>query len=167
MACPYCGSSNITQHDPFAVRILPGGNVPKVNDLLKSYRCHDCNLMTYEKQLSSGVRVITSHIAKEARSKEDAHRVIVRFISDDPEENMTIKEFYIWVENTYIQDRILHLDHFAKKEEVLRSAILLAAEEYAKTGNTPSHNGMDCRSEWKCCKQINNTENYGYPVTTP
>lgn len=164
-SCPKCRSKNIKQNGPFAGRMGPGLKTTTQHDLITYYECRDCGFVAYEKNLTSGVRILTAHIVKEGRAKDDADRVIVRFISDDPEENMTIKEFYIWVENTYVQDYILHLDHFAKKEEVLRSAIMLAEEEYRKSGNnTPSHNGIDCRNEWGCCKPINDAERYGYPM---
>lgn len=161
MDCPKCRSKKIKQNGPFAGRIAPGLKTPTMNDLITYYECLECGFTFCEKNLTNGVRIVTSHLAKEGRAKEDAHRVIVRFVSDDPEENMLIKEFYVWMDNTYIQDRILHLDHFAKDEEILLSAIKLAEEEYSNNcNNTPRNNGIDCRSEWGFCKPVHNVQNY-------
>jgi hypothetical protein len=168
-SCPNCKSKNIKQNGPFAGRVAPGLKMPTQNDLTTYYECRECDFVAFEKNLSSGVRILTSHIVPEGRAKDDTDRVIVRFISDDPEENVTIKEFYIWIQNIYVQDHVLHLkDHFVDRNEVLRAAVLLAEEEFKKNGNyVPSYDGIDCRNEWGCCKPINNAGYYAFPVSTP
>lgn len=161
MTCLFCGSTNVVQHGPFAGRILPGGDAPKLSDQLISYHCEDCKLIAYEKRLTSGVRAITSHITKEGRA-ENVKRVIVQFISDDPNEAL-IKEFYVWLTNIFVQDNY-GLKDKAKDNDFLLAAILVAEQEYRRESDTPKHGGVDCRNKGGC-KIVLNPYIYNYPTT--
>jgi hypothetical protein len=159
--CPSCKSAELEEHGPIAGRILPGGPAPKLSDQVISRTCPGCDYQEFEKELSHNVRAVTSHIVR-VSSVEDSHRVIVRFVSDEPEENVLIKEFYIWFTNEYVQD-CLRISARAKPEHFLRVAVLTAEAEYAKERQTPRHCGVDCRKYWGGCKVIMDPIHYFYP----
>lgn len=160
--CPSCESAELEQHGPIAGRILPGGPTPKLSDQVISRTCPACDYQEFEKELSPNVRTVTSHIAR-VSSVQDSYRVIVRFVSDEPDENMLIKEFYIWLTNEYTQD-FLEISTRAKPEHFLRAAVMIADAEYAKERQTPKLGGVDCRNYWGACKAVENPTQYTYPV---
>ena len=160
--CSSCGSENIKQYGPYAGRVSSGGDVPKLGGQVVSYKCFECEHQEFEKYLTEGVRIVTSHIVKVQRDL-DCYRVIVRFVSDIPEKGALIKEFYVWLSNVYVQD-YLEISKSSKETDYLRAAVLVAEEEYRKMGQVPSYSGVDCRNSWGC-KIVESAETYVYPFT--
>lgn len=158
--CISCGSENVQQYGPYAGRVVPGGELGDIKDQTVQFKCFDCDFVAFQKELTSVVRIITSHIVKEGRA-EDVQRVIVRFISDEPEADRLIKEFYIWLTNIFVQD-YLRLPKRAQQEDFLRAAISVAESEYSVNRDTPRHNGIDCRNSGS--RQVVDPTTYDYPV---
>lgn len=75
----------------------------------------------------------------------DAWRVIVSFISDYPDKNRTIKDYYVWVTGEYLEDK-------AKLSADIRSAgkfaLDLAKKRFEESGNqVPVENGVSCSNK--------------------
>ena len=117
--CSLCGSIKIKQYGPYA-SIKPG---VRMHDLIMSAECLDCKYVEFQKHATHGIRMVTSHIIKEGRA-EDVKRVIVRFVSDEPDDNRLIKEFYIWLTQVFVQD-LFSLQTRAQTKDFLRAAILV------------------------------------------
>ncbi|TSC72618.1 MAG: hypothetical protein G01um101438_335 [Parcubacteria group bacterium Gr01-1014_38] len=160
--CTSCGSSDFTQYGPYAGRIVAGGEVPDLKDQIIARKCSACEYLQLEKQLTSGVRVATAHIVKEGRA-EDVQRIIVRFLSDEPDQNALIKEFYIWLTQVFVED-LLRLKESAEAHDFLQAAILVAGSEYRKAHQVPKYGGVDCREEFGGCRIVSRPETYNYPI---
>lgn len=156
--CSSCGSTNIKQYGPYASS-KPGTHL---HDQITSAECFDCRYVEFQKYATYGVRIVTNHITKEGRA-DDVQRVIVRFVSDEPDDNRLIKEFYIWLTQVFVQD-LLSLQTRAQTNDFLRAAVLIADEQYRKEHQVPPYGGVDCRNEYGGCEVVMHPEKYDYSV---
>jgi hypothetical protein len=156
--CSSCGSDRVKQYGPYA-SAKPGIHL---HDQITSAECRDCEYVEFQKYATHGVRIVTSHIVKEGRA-DDVQRVIVRFVSDEPDENRLIKEFYIWLTQVFVQDS-LPLQTRAETNDFLRVAVLVADEQYHKAHQVPTHGGVDCRNAYGGCEIVTQPKKYNYPV---
>lgn len=94
--------------------------------------------------LIKGLRTIISHSVP-VREGSGVWRIIVSFISDIPDKDRLIKEYYVWVTGEYLEDK-------AKLEVNIKSAekfaINIANKRFVESGNQiPVENGISCSIE--------------------
>ena len=71
--------------------------------------------------------------------------IIVSFVSDFPEKNKFLKEYYIWVTGEYLEDK-LHLP--ADINSAQKFALEFAKKRFEKSGNQiPIENGVFCSNK--------------------
>lgn len=97
--------------------------------------------MIQEKTLVEGVRVKVQHVAP-VKEGTEVWRVIVDFISDQPDPDRLIKEYFVWVSGEYLEDKAgLEADGEAAKKFALR----WTAKRFKESGNeVPVENGIYC-----------------------
>lgn len=94
--------------------------------------------------LVEGLRVIVSHSVP-VREGSDVWRIIVNFISDIPDKDRPIKEYYVWVTGEYLEDKA-KLD--ANIESAKKFAIDIAKKRFVECGNQiPVENGVSCSNQ--------------------
>src|SRR3989344_1913782 len=62
------------------------------------------NMTANEHILDEHLKIRVKHIVP-VKPNAEAWRIIVDFISDFPEENRIIKEYYVWVTGEYLEDK--------------------------------------------------------------
>lgn len=95
-------------------------------------------------ELVSGVRaeILAVHPVKEGL---EVWRVTIRFISDQPEVNKLIKEYYIWVTGEYLEDKA-HLE--ANIDSAQEFALSLVKKRFEESGKqVPVENGISCSNK--------------------
>jgi hypothetical protein len=123
-----------------------------------------------ERQLTPGVKItVLDNGVVPLRLNGNDFRVIVNFMSDVPDKNRLIKEYFIWLdERKVIASLGLDKDEVAKQgldnAEIAKAAMNVAQENYEANGNnTPSNDGIFCTpagSEEK----IYDAKNFVHPV---
>lgn len=94
--------------------------------------------------LVEGLRIIVSHSVP-VQEGSDVWRIIVNFISDIPDKDRLIKEYYVWVTGEYLED-IAKLD--ANIESAQKFAIDIAKKRFIESGNQiPVENGISCSNK--------------------
>lgn len=90
----------------------------------------------------------------------EAWRVIVRFVSDSPEQNRLIKEYFVWVTGEYLEDKA---QLSAYKESAEKFALDMAKKRFEESGKqTPVENGISCNN--KDGMIIVNPKTYVHPL---
>lgn len=97
-----------------------------------------------EIELIKNLRVKILH-AVPIKENAEAWRIIVSFISDYPENNKLIKEYFVWVTGEYLEDK-------AKLSADINSAqkftLSFAKKRFEESGNQiPVENGVSCSNE--------------------
>ena len=94
--------------------------------------------------LTQGLRIAIGHSCP-VREGVEAWRVIIKFISDSPEQNKLIKDYFIWVTGEYLEDKA---KLSADEESAGRFSLDLAKKRYEESGNqVPVENGISCSNK--------------------
>lgn len=95
-------------------------------------------------KLSEGLRLIAGHMCL-VKEGVEAWRVIIKFISDSPEQNRLIKDYFVWVTGEYLEDKA---QLSADEESAEKFALDLAKKRYEESGNqVPVENGISCSNK--------------------
>jgi hypothetical protein len=114
-----------------------------------------------ELELTEGVRVKVAHFAR-VRQDYGAYRVVLNFISDHPDKNRLIKEYYVWLTDIFTED-FLHIRHGAKKRDYEKVALQLAKQRFDSKLEVPPENGLDASNE-RGTNRIVDAVNFIHPV---
>lgn len=92
-------------------------------------------------QLLENLRIEIGHSCQ-VREGAEAWRVIINFISDYPDKNRIVKEYFVWVTGEYLRDKesvepdIMVAENFALE---------VTKKRFIESGNqTPVENGISC-----------------------
>lgn len=92
-------------------------------------------------ELVSGVRAIVNSTYP-IKEGTEIWRVLVKFISDIPEKNKVIKDYYIWITGEYLEDKAKLQ---ANTESAENFALTFAKRRFGESGNqVPIENGVSC-----------------------
>ncbi len=110
-------------------------------------------------KLTGGLHIVTGHI-RPVKEGVETWRVIVKFVSDSPEQNKLIKDYFVWVTGEYLEDKAkLSVD----KESAEKFALGLAKKRYEESANqVPVENGISCSN--KDGMIIINNKTYVHPL---
>ncbi len=114
-----------------------------------------------ELELTSGMRVKVAHFAR-VRQDYGVYRVILNFISYQPDKNRLIKEYYVWLTDIFTED-FLHIRHSAKEEDYGQVALQLAKQRFDSEREVPPENGLDASNE-RGINRIVDAVNFIHPV---
>lgn len=114
-----------------------------------------------ELDLTEGVRVKVSHFAL-VRQDYEFYRVVLHFISDQPNKNRLIKEYYVWLSQRYVDDE-LHIRRKTTQEDYEKIALQLAKKRFDKYGEVPPETGLDV-SQDRGMIPVPDAQNYIHPV---
>lgn len=114
-----------------------------------------------EIQLTDGVRAKVSHFAQ-VRKDYEAYRVIVSFISDQPDKNRLIKDYYIWLTDIFTDD-FLRIRWKTTENDFKKVALALAKKRFDECGEVPPEEGLDASNE-RGINKIADAKNYIHPV---
>ena len=96
---------------------------------------------TNEIQLIEYVRAVVKHSCP-VKEGSEVWRIIVAYISDYPDKNRTIKDYYIWVTGEYLEDKT---EFSADIKSAEKFALDLAKKRFKESGNqVPIENGISC-----------------------
>ncbi len=101
-------------------------------------------MQTDQIKLIKNLRIKIQHVAP-VKENVETWRIIVSFISDYPENNKLIKEYFVWVTDEYLEDK-------AKLSADINSAqkfgLTFAKKRFEESGNQiPVENGVSCSNE--------------------
>lgn len=95
-------------------------------------------------ELVDGVRaeIFAVHPVKEG---SEVWRVTIKFMSDQPEANKLIKEYYVWVTGEYLEDKA-RMD--ANTDSAQEFALSLVKKRFEESGKqVPIENGISCSNK--------------------
>lgn len=114
-----------------------------------------------EVQLTTGVRAKASHFAR-VRKDHEAYRVIVSYISDHPDKDRLIKDYYVWLTDVFTDD-FLKIRRKTTEDDFKNVALALAKKRFDECGEVPPEEGLDASNERGILK-IQDAKNYIHPV---
>ena len=114
-----------------------------------------------ELELTVGVRVKVAHFVR-VRQDYGAYRVILNFISDQPDKNRLIKEYYVWLTDIFTED-FLHIRQAATEDDYEKVALQLAKQRFDSELEVPPENGLDASNE-RGINKIVDAVNFIHPV---
>lgn len=95
-------------------------------------------------ELKNGLHIVSGHICP-IREGVEAWRVIVKFVTDLPEQNRLIKDYFVWVTGEYLEDKVQHSIDIETAEKF---ALDIAKKRYEESGNqVPVENGISCNNK--------------------
>jgi len=97
-----------------------------------------------EIQLAKNVRVKLKHSCP-VKEGVEVWRVIVSFISDHPDKDRLIKDYYVWVTGEYLEDKVKLSADIKSAEQF---ALNLAKKRFEASNNeVPVENGVSCSNK--------------------
>lgn len=114
-----------------------------------------------ELELIEGVRVKVSHFAL-VRKDYEVYRVVLDFISDQPDKNRLIKEYYVWLTDVFTDD-FLHIRRKTTEDDFITVALALAKQRFDDCGEVPPEEGLNASNEHGIIR-ISDAKNYIHPV---
>lgn len=114
-----------------------------------------------ELDLTEGVRVKVSHFAL-VRQDYEVYRVVLNFISDQPDKNRLIKEYYVWLTNIFTDD-FLHIRRKTTEDDFKTVALALAKQRFDACGEVPPEEGLNASNESGVVR-IPDAKNFIHPV---
>lgn len=101
-------------------------------------------MKTDEIELINNIRIKILHVVP-VKEYVEAWRIIVSFISDYPEKNKLIKEYFVWVTGEYLEDKA---KLSADINSAQKFALDLSKKRFEESGNQlPVENGISCSNE--------------------
>lgn len=97
-----------------------------------------------ELELQENLRIV---IKSSVPVKENVEiwRIIISFISDYPENNKLVKEYFVWVTGEYLEDKA---KLSAEINSAQKFALSFAKKRFEESGNQiPVENGVSCSNE--------------------
>ena len=95
-------------------------------------------------QLLDDLKIVTSHYCQ-VRDGAEVWRVVLSFISDIPDKNRLIKEYYVWVTGDYLNQKEQTVPNI---DLAVHFALRLAQKRFVESGNqVPIENGISCSLE--------------------
>ena len=110
-----------------------------------------------ELSLVNGVRVKVDHFAM-VRQDFGAYRVTLNFISDHPDKNRLIKEYYVWLTDIFTED-FLRLRRNATEDDYKEVALKLAKQRFDSESEVPPEEGLDASNE-RGVNRVNDAKNF-------
>ena len=114
-----------------------------------------------ELQLIEGVRVKVHHFAL-VKQDYEVYRVVLHFISDQPDKNRLIKEYYVWLTDVFTDD-FLHINRKTTEEDFKTVALALAQKRFDECGDVPPEGGLNASNEEGIVK-IPDAINFIHPI---
>jgi hypothetical protein len=114
-----------------------------------------------EIELTTGIRVRTSHFTL-VRQDFEIYRLVLNFISDSPDKNRLIKEYYVWLSERYVED-VLHIIGDVVQVDYEKVALGLAEQRFNKLKEVPPETGLDVSQE-RGIIPVADATNYIHPV---
>jgi len=115
-----------------------------------------------EDQLTRGARVKVSHFVQ-VRKDHGAYRVILSFISDEPDKNRLLKDYYVWLTDIFTDD-FLRIRRKTTENDYKTVALTLAKGRFEDCGNeVPPEDGLDASNE-RGINKISDAKNFVHPV---
>ena len=112
-----------------------------------------------EMQLVENVRIKIGHSCQ-VKKGTDVWRVIVNFISDFPDKDRLIKEYFVWVTDDYLEDKAGLIPNLESAEKF---ALIFVKKRFIKSScQVPIENGVTCSVEGGVA--IIDPKNYIHPV---
>lgn len=97
-----------------------------------------------ELELLKNLRVVIKS-AVPVKENVEAWRIIVSFISDFPEKNKLIKDYFVWITSEYLEDKT---KLSADINSAQKFTLSLAKKRFEESGNQiPVENGVSCSNE--------------------
>lgn len=114
-----------------------------------------------EINLMPGVRVKAVHFAL-VRQDYEFYRVALNFLSDSPDKNRLIKQYYVWLSQRYVDDT-LRIRRKTTQQDYEKVALNLAKQRFDKYQEVPPETGLDVSQE-RGIIPISDAQNYIHPV---
>lgn len=114
-----------------------------------------------ELKLASDVKVRATHFAL-VRQDYEFYRIVLSFISDSPDKNRLIKEYYVWLSQRYVDDT-LRIRRETTRQDYEAVALRLAKHRFDKYHAVPPETGLDVSQE-RGIIPIADAQNYIHPV---
>jgi len=101
-------------------------------------------MQTDEIELIKNLRIKIQH-AVPVKENVETWRVIIAFISDFPEKDKLVKEYFIWVTSEYLEDKA---QLSADIESAQKFGLTFTKKRFEESGNQiPVENGVSCSNE--------------------
>lgn len=116
-----------------------------------------------EIQLVPGVRLKVSNFVR-VRKDCDVYRLVLDYISDQPEKNHLIKHYYVWLTDVFTEDYLKTSNRHLTEDDYNNVALTLAKDRFVNCGNeVPPEEGLDASSE-RGVNRVADAKNFIHPV---
>lgn len=114
-----------------------------------------------EVRLAEGVRLKAHHFAA-VRQDYEFYRIVLHFISDIPDRDRLIKEYFVWLSERYVDD-YLHLRRATTQQDYEKVALELAAQRFNLRREVPEETGLDV-SQDRGVIPVADVAHYTHPI---